>query len=339
MRIQTNVDLTPHSTFRLPARAGTFIVLESEADVTAWWKEYRSMASSWYVLGEGSNTFFVGDVPGVIQLSFTKMDFMRSQGGTGQAYVGAGVSWDEFVEASIDEGYSGLEALSAIPGLVGAAPVQNIGAYGRECKDVCVGVRAFDMKTGEWTKMSAAQCEFGYRTSVFKKNPSAYLIAGVWFKLNRASACTIPDYPGVLDALSSGDQRLPNPRAIREAITRVRWSKLPKPSELPNCGSCFENVIVPSETFEPLIAQYPDMPHWKVEGGYKLSSGWLIEQAGLKGFCLDNICVSDKHALVLVNRGGNSQALIELVQKIITTVEEKFGVTLRLEPNVVGLSS
>lgn len=345
MRIRTNVDLTNHSTFRLPAQARTFIVLETEADVMKWYREYRSMADSWYMLGEGSNTFFVGDVPGVVQLDFRQVDFSKGQGGSATAYVGSAVSWDEFVETSIEEGYSGIEALSAIPGTVGAAPVQNIGAYGTECKDVCLGVRAFDMQTGEWTKMSPSQCQFGYRTSVFKQNPNRYLITGVWFKLDRASLAKVPEYPGVLEAMHENDRQIgvpvcagrPTPRAIRTAITHIRWNKLPKPTELPNCGSCFENAIVDAETFENLISRYPEMPSWKTDTGYKISSGWLIDQAGLKGYCIDGICTYDKHALVLVNRGGNGKALLGLVDHIIKMVQERFGVTLRLEPNVVGL--
>ncbi|WP_055562321.1 UDP-N-acetylmuramate dehydrogenase, partial [Hymenobacter sp. AT01-02] len=248
----------------------------------------------------------------------------------------AGESWHGMVQYTLDQELSGIENLSLIPGTVGAAPLQNIGAYGAELKDTFDHLEALEISTGQLRTFSAAECGFGYRESVFKgplKNQ--YIVTGVVLRLHRQAQPNV-SYGAIkttLEDLGIGGE--PTPRQVSEAVMHIRRSKLPDPAQIGNAGSFFKNPEVSQAKFDELKAQYPEVPGYPVPGGVKVPAGWLIEQCGWKGMRRGAHGVHDKQALVLVNHGGaQGQDIRELAHDIITSVREKFGVELHPEVNI-----
>ena len=244
--------------------------------------------------------------------------------------------WDDFVRYCISQGWHGLENLVAIPGTVGAAPVQNVGAYGMEAKDVIHSVRAYELGTGVEHVFSNNECRFGYRDSIFKHElKGKYVVGSVLFRLHRTFAPDIR-YKALSDALSSAGITNPTPLQLADTIAEVRWSKLPRPEETGSAGSFFKNPIVSAEHYERLKAKYPDMVAYPVADGYKLAAGWLIERAGWKGRSLGRCGVYEKQALVLVNRGNCTGAdVIALADAITDDIQTRFGVTLEKEAIII----
>ena len=286
----------------------------------------------YYLLGEGSNTVFLGDFSGqIIHVANKGIKVLESE----EEFVltvAAGENWHKFVVYCLDNGIFGLENLALIPGTVGAAPVQNIGAYGLEVKDVISEVRGFNVRTGKFENLSANQCEFAYRDSIFK-GPlnNKFVITEVVFKLPKKWQANL-SY-GLLKELGS-----PTAKQVFDEVVRIRQSKLPDPKVEPNAGSFFKNPVITKEQANKLLVQYPNMPNYVVDAQHtKLAAGWLIEKAGLKGYQHGGICVSPKQALVLINKeSGSRDDLLELIKLIQTRVNQQFNIKLEHEVRLIG---
>ncbi len=250
--------------------------------------------------------------------------------------VGAGENWDDVVLQSVTRGFSGLEALSAIPGTVGAAPVQNIGAYGSEIKNTLVSVECFNLQSGKFENLSNADCQFAYRSSIFNgKEKGKYIITSVSLKLSK-NLPKIPEYADVKKYFIDLEIENPTLLQIRDAIVGIRLSKLPDPVKSPNVGSFFKNPILEKGSEAALRAASLGFPLFETEKGLKISAGFLIEKAGLKGKSFGNISVYDKNALVLTNNGKATFAELQSAKdEIIETVKKQFGIKLQPEPNFI----
>lgn len=287
------------------------------------------------VLGGGSNILFCNDFAGLVVHNRLQGIEMRDEGEHWLLHVAAGELWHPLVCHALEQGWHGLENLALIPGTVGAAPVQNIGAYGVELARFCAYVEAFSWQTGELERIDAADCRFGYRDSVFKHAyQDSHFITAVGLRLPKAWQ-PVAGY-GPLAAL--GEQ--PSAQAIFDTVCETRMAKLPDPAVLGNAGSFFKNPVVPMALAEGLKARYPQMPLYPAgEGLAKLAAGWLIDQCGLKGFAIGRAAVHQEQALVLVNLGGASaMELIALAAHVRDGVEQKFGVVLEHEVRFMGLT-
>lgn len=338
--LDTPVVLAPYSTFRIGGPAAGFAQLTALEEVPLIRETAARQNLPLFILGGGSNTIFTdGPVSRfIVQVGLRGRTVLEERGETVLVEAAAGESWDELVAWTVAEGWSGLEALSAIPGTVGAAPVQNIGAYGAEFSRVVREVIVIDLETGRPQSFSRADCGFAYRDSLFKRQaPGRFLITAVRLELGR-SAPQIPDYPSARKYFTERGLEHPSLAQIREGITAIRWSKLPNPALVPNCGSFFENPIVTHTQAAELAATYPEIPIFPYDDGHqKIAAGWLIDQAGLKGKDFGRVGTYDKNALVLVNRGGATFAdVTQAVTTIVTAVKEKFGIVLELEPNLIS---
>ena len=343
MIITTNEKLAPLTTMQVGGIVEKCITLESIDDLPAL-SEYLEACSEpqIFILGGGSNTSFAKEVHRVVVRPQFFGKEVKLLDGKVRVTVQAGEDWDEFVAWCVDHNYQGVEALSAIPGTVGAAPIQNIGAYGTEVEQVIESVLVYDLGEQVLKTFSHEDCQFGYRDSFFKRQKeSRYIICAVVFLLSvlqNNKTEIVPEYRGVPEKVTE----LANGGAVtlemvRQAITDIRWSKLPRPSELPNMGSFFKNPIVTTDVAASLLESFPDAPHWQTDTGVKLAAGWLIDQASLKNFCLGPVCTYEKSALILVNKGGASLDDIKALRDYIKgKVQEKFGVLLEVEPNLVG---
>lgn len=336
MKVTPNPSLEGLNTLRLAASAHSLVEIENEEDVVLLpcFEPDRDL-----VLGGGSNVVFLSDVPGTVYLNrLPGIDVVEENEGRVIVEAGAGVGWHELVMWSVGRGLGGIENLALIPGSVGAAPIQNIGAYGVELESVLETVTAWDWLTCSWTTLSREDCRFGYRDSLFRtENPNRYLITSLRLSLSRRFD-PILDYAGLGDEL--GDEA-PTPRSVAEAVIRLRRRKLPDPGLVGNVGSFFKNPVVEKAVGEELLSRHAGMPSWPVENGKtKLSAGWMIEACGLKGVKQGGARVSEQHALVLVNEGGASgHDVSALSVQVRKAVFENFGIHLEPEPRLVDFSS
>ncbi|MBL4915587.1 UDP-N-acetylmuramate dehydrogenase [Shewanella schlegeliana] len=286
------------------------------------------------ILGGGSNVIFCDDFNGTVVLVETKGIDITEDIGNYYLSVAAGENWHELVCFCLDHGFAGMENLALIPGTVGAAPIQNIGAYGVEMEQFCDWVEYVDLTTGEYNRLSAERCEFGYRDSIFKRQLlGKALITQVGFKLPKQWRPEL-EY-GPLKAINVDGV---TPRQVFDCICETRLSKLPDPKVLGNAGSFFKNPVIDSTKFDILSKSYPSIvgyPHGA--GKTKVAAGWLIDSAGLKGFKVGGAAVHDKQALVLVNTGdATSEDVVILAGSIVEKIEQKFGITLEAEPRMIG---
>lgn len=333
LTIQKQVDLRPYNSFGVSQRAAYFADIQDPADL----KEAREYAASKrlavLVLGQGSNTLFINDFPGLIL-------YMNIQGieilpGAGLLRAAAGENWHELVKYSLQKSLYGLENLALIPGTVGAAPIQNIGAYGVELERFFVELEAFDLKTGELRHMSKADCQFAYRDSVFKQDPAQKLVVtSVTLQL-----CPEPElelgYKGLIEALE-GQQE--TPQAVFDAVCAIRSSKLPDPGQIGNAGSFFKNPVISRSKLESLRASHPDLPAWDTEDPdlVKIPAAWLLDQKGWKGKQRGGAAVHEDHALVLVNRGeATGEDVVLLAQDMSSSILQGFGIALQTEVRIV----
>ena len=288
------------------------------------------------VIGGGSNLLLTRDIDAlVLHMASRGRRVLSDDGERIVVEAEAGEPWHPFVQWTLAQGYCGLENLSLIPGTVGAAPMQNVGAYGVEIKDVFVGLTALDRETGELRDFGLAECAFGYRDSLFKRNPGRWLILRVRFALSRTLQAHL-DYGPVRQRLAEQGVTEPTAQAISEAICSIRREKLPDPAELGNAGSFFKNPVVSAEQVERIRAQYPGVVAYpQADGQVKLAAGWLIEQAGWKGHREGDAGVHRLQSLVLVNYGQASGAQMHaLARRIQADILERFGVELEMEPNL-----
>lgn len=287
-------------------------------------------------IGGGSNLLFTGDFPGTVMHSCIR--FLRTVGDDGDDILveaGAGVKFDDFVDWSCSMGYWGAENLSLIPGEVGAAAVQNIGAYGVEAKDIIVRVNCFDRLKNDMVVFENSDCDYGYRHSFFKSEAAKgrYIITEVLFRLTREYSPKL-DYGGIRAAVAGKDMN--SPGDIRRAIIDIRRSKLPDPEETGSAGSFFKNPVVSRETFDRICSEQEDgvtVPHYDVADGVKIPAAWMIDQCGFKGKSLGGAAVYEKQPLVIVNRSGDAspEDIIRLENSIIDAVRDRFGVELHPE--------
>lgn len=335
MNIQHNISLLPYNTFGIGCNASEFVSIQSYEEFIQLLPQIQS--KSFLFLGGGSNVLFTKDFDGlVIQNQLKGIEIIEENDEHVEIAVKSGEIWHELVLWTLEKGFFGLENLSLIPGSVGAAPMQNIGAYGEEIKNWCTKVNAINLKTGELATFSNEACEFGYRESIFKRKlKNQYFIYEVHFKLDkkRAVNCNYGDIKKVLE--DKGIEN-PTPKDVSDAVIEIRSSKLPNPKELGNAGSFFKNPVISSSLFQQLQEKYPLMPHYPDTNGIKIPAGWLIEQSGFKGKIVGNTGSHAKQALVIVNYGkATGEEIFNYSQTIIDHVKESYGIELEREVNII----
>ena len=338
MIVQENVQLNSFNTFGIAAQARYFAEVSTIEQVKALLQnpDYQSLER--LILGGGSNILLTKNFEGlVIKIAIKGLEIMQETADNIWLKVGAGVVWHDLVMHCVNNNYAGMENLSLIPGTVGAAPMQNIGAYGVEIKEVFDSLEALDIATGQVVVFDKATCNFGYRESIFKHEAKGkYIILNVTFKLNRKPSFHV-EYGAIKDTLADMGVTEFSVKAISDAVIKIRQSKLPNPAEIGNAGSFFKNPEIPKVQFEKLKIDFPALPCYPInDTTVKVPAGWLIEQAGWKGQRFGGVGVHNKQALVLVNYGGGKgQEIKELSEKIQASVNLKFGIMLSVEVNFV----
>lgn len=335
--VQPQVSLKAFNSFGIDVRAQLFAEAHSDADVREALAYAAAQQLPLLVIGGGSNLLLTQDIPALV-LRMATQGIRVLHEDTQQVVVEAeaGEAWHPFVLWTLEQGFSGLENLSLIPGTVGAAPMQNIGAYGVEIKDVFAGLTALDRETGELRDFDLQACAFAYRDSLFKQQVGRWVILRVRFALSREQHVHL-DYGPVRQHLQAAGISAPTAKDVSRAICAIRSEKLPDPAELGNAGSFFKNPLVPVALAERLRCEHPGLVSYPAGAGLeKLAAGWLIEQAGWKGFREGDAGVHRLQALVLVNYGQASGAqLLELAQRIQADIASRFAVQLEIEPNVL----
>ena len=338
MLVRENFNLQKLNTFGVDVTAGKAVIIENFDDITELADSNLYRKEPVFVLGQGSNVLFVHDFQGVVILNrLMGKEVVEEDDDYIFLRVNAGESWSELVDYTVSMGWGGLENLSLIPGTVGAAPVQNIGAYGVELKDVLDCVEVFDLNTGELKMFSPKQCKLGYRTSIFKANGTGkYMVTSILLKLNRLPELNIR-YKALKEYFEQNPVGEITIRKVSEAVKAIRRSKLPDTSVLGSAGSFFKNPVVSTETAGQLQSRFPGIPVFDMgDHSHKVSAGWLIEQCGWKGKRSGNAGVYEKQALVLVNYGNaTGKEIYDLSQQIVESVHEKFGILLEREVTVV----
>ena len=337
-RLQRDADLRALNTFGVPARAPWLLQVNAPHTLAEALALEQLRGLPLLPLGGGSNLLFAGDAPGtVLVVGSDRIDLLDAAGAQVRVRAEAGAQWHRLVMWSVEQGLSGLENLALIPGSVGAAPIQNIGAYGVEAGERIVAVDAWDRVAGAPVRLDREACAFGYRDSAFKRQPERWIITAVEFELSRGVRPQL-DYAGLADELQAMGVAAPGPREIAAAVTRIRQRKLPDPARVGNAGSFFKNPLVPEAQADALRAAHPALPVFPAgEGARKLSAAWLIDACGWKGAREGDAGVSAAHALVLVNHGNaTGLQLLDLARRIAASVQARFGVVLEPEPRLVG---
>jgi len=336
MHIEHGTDLAPLNTFGVPARADTLVRLRSPGEAHDLLRRPALMAGPLLILGGGSNLLFTADWPGLVLLPHIfDREILETQGEFVTVAGGAGENWDAFVRWTLGLGLGGLENLALIPGTLGAAPIQNIGAYGVELRDHLLWVEAIDLREQRSCRFYNADCGFAYRDSVFKREPGRLLITRVAFRLSRRPELEL-DYGEVRDELAAAGIASPTALQVADAVSAIRRRKLPDPTQIGNAGSFFRNPVVPAAQAARLSAEHAGMPQFAAYGGVKIPAGWLIEACGWKGHRAGDAGVHIGHALVLVNHGNATGGQIAaLARQIVASVSERFGVTLEPEVRIV----
>ncbi len=335
--LSKNISIKNYNTFRLDYKSEFFYSISSEDEATEVILEAASSQNPLLILGGGSNLLFTADYKGtIIHPEIKGINIEETHSDYVIVSAGAGVGWDSFAEWTVDNGFGGIENLSLIPGTVGAAPVQNIGAYGVEVKDTIAKVRAVSVENASVREFMNTECMFGYRSSIFKGDlKGRYLITRVYFKLASNPSLNL-NYGSLANEVSKlGGATLKN---VRDSVINIRRNKLPDPEIIGNAGSFFKNPVVDLTTAELLRKRYPQIPCYKdASGGIKLAAGWLIEQCGWKGKKTGNTGVYDKQALVIVNYGeASGPEIFNFSEEIRKSVWYRFEVELEREVEVVG---
>ncbi len=331
-----NAPLATRNTLRVNARARLLAEINDASKLTELLDFPAVRNGKLLVLGEGSNMLFTGHYDGTVLAMATRGVQVEQDGDVARIAVAAGERWDDFVRWTLGQGYAGLENLILIPGTVGAAPIQNIGAYGTEVAEFIDSVEAWDTQERRVAVLDRAACAFAYRDSVFKHQPGRYIVTAVRFALPRSRALRT-DYAGIAEELVRMGVDKPAPFHVAEAVVHLRTKKLPDPAVIGNAGSFFKNPLVDAALGEALKREHPELVSWVGhDGRWKLSAAWLIETSGFKGQREGDAGISNRHALVLVNHGrATGGELWAFAQKVIEGVRAKFGVTLEPEPVVV----
>jgi UDP-N-acetylmuramate dehydrogenase len=339
LQIKENISLLPYNTFQIAAQAKYFVVVKSVGDIQSLVTSEIFRSQPFMILGGGSNLLLTRDFDGlVIKNELKGIQVISESDKSITLKVGAGESWHDLVMYCVERNYGGIENLSLIPGTVGAAPMQNIGAYGVEVKEVIHNVEAIELSSGEVKIFSNEECEFGYRESVFKqKLKGRYFISSITLSVTKTNHVFHVNYGAIREVLLQNGEKDVSVKKISDAVISIRKSKLPDPNVIGNAGSFFKNPTVDAAFFESLKRKFPDIPSFPAEHGMvKIPAGWLIEKNGWKGKTLENIGVHKHQALVLVNYGGgNGKKIWELAMQIQSSVKENFNITLQPEVNIV----
>jgi UDP-N-acetylmuramate dehydrogenase len=339
MRLEPDKSLRHLNTFGIEASAKYFAEVRSLEDFDALRSEPPYARERRFVLGGGSNILLQADFDGiVIKNSIPGIEILREDDDHVWLRAGAGEVWHGFVEFCVGRGFAGIENLSLIPGQVGAAPMQNIGAYGVEVESTCESVEVVHLTSGERATFTRAGCEFGYRDSVFKRRyKDQFMVAAVTFRLDKVPRFEVGygDIRRTLDEMGVTELSI---RAVSDAVIRIRSSKLPDPKVIGNAGSFFQNPVVAREQFERIASQHSSVPHYPQRGGgVKVPAGWLIEQCGWKGRVVGRAGVHARQALVLVNHGGaTGEEIQRLAADVRRSVQERFGIELVPEVELVA---
>lgn len=334
-QLKSQQNLKSYNSFGIDAHASFFLEIENEVQAREFLIDNISNPLPLYILGGGSNILLTGDLHAVVlKNQILGKEIVEEDENHVYLRVGAGENWHEFVCYCLEHNWGGVENLSLIPGTVGAAPIQNIGAYGVELKDVFVRLEAMDMRTGIMKVFDKEACAFGYRDSIFKRAAKdKYFICRVILRLSKQHVLHTK-----YGALAAELEKIGGPADIQklsEAVVRIRQRKLPDPVLIGNAGSFFKNPLISQQKFEELRSVYPDIPHYPQENGVKLPAAWLIQSCGWKGKRFENYGVHEQQALVLVNYGGaKGKDILELSRDIQASVEDTFGIELHREVNV-----
>ena len=337
--IKENVDIKEYTTFKIGGKFRYFIELSDPQMLREVYKFAKEKNLPILILGGGSNMVLPDGVleSVVIKIHFLGFNIISDTKEYTEIKVGAGDNWDSFVERVVKINLSGIEAMSAIPGTVGATPVQNVGAYGQETKDTLFSVDVFDIKERIFKTLSNADCKFGYRDSIFKNEAKGkYVITSVTYKLSKDKPI-LPDYPGVKRYFIENNINSVTLENIRKAIIEIRKNKLPNPKDIPNVGSFFKNPIVTKDVADKIKNKYSKAKFFPVDSKFvKIPAGWLIENAELKGKLFGHISIYKNNALVLVNDGmATYDDVIHVRDEIIKIVFKKFDITLETEPEFI----
>jgi UDP-N-acetylmuramate dehydrogenase len=336
--IRQDVDLKPLNTFGISAQARYYTELHTVAEFAEVQQTEIFKNQPVLIIGGGSNLLFTKDFEGLVIRNCLKgISVEENSSDSVLLRVSAGEVWHELVMWTIAQGYAGLENLSLIPGCVGASPMQNIGAYGVEIKEVFEKLEALSMRDGSLKSFDKKACEFGYRESVFKrKYKNQFMITAVYFRLKKNAAVNT-SYGAITAQLQEMGVTQPSIKDVSDAVIAIRRSKLPDPAVTGNAGSFFKNPEISAELYKKVHSSFPDVVAYPLaDGRYKLAAGWLIEQAGLKGFEIEGAAVHLKQALVLINKGGaTGNSVLRLSEEVIKRVKEKYGVELEREVNIV----
>jgi UDP-N-acetylmuramate dehydrogenase len=331
-----NFQLKPYNTFGLPCITSEYFSFSTEEQLVEFIKSGSAVNKKVLVLGGGSNILFTRDFDGlVLHPEIPGITLEKITDDYAEVSVGAGTVWDDFVEWTVEHGFYGIENLSLIPGLSGAAPVQNIGAYGVEAKDTIIKIRMVMLSDSSAIEINGSDCRFGYRDSIFKhelKNKT--IVTRVWFRLSVKPVLNVTYGDIATEVEGLGEMNLRN---VRQAVINIRRRKLPDPSVTGNAGSFFKNPVVTQGNFSELLSQYPDMPHYDLpDGTVKLAAGWLIDRCGWKGKRIGNAGLHPKQALVLVNYGdATGKEIASLGEEISASVKDAFGIDLFHEVEII----
>ncbi len=339
MKIEEYISAKHFSTFKIGGTIRYFTIAKDSEEIRSALQFADEKNIPCIIIGEGSNTIWTDtehDVL-VLQIDMKEVEIISHSDEDAVWKIGAGLHWDTLVQKTIEEGYFGIECLSGIPGSVGAAPVQNIGAYGQEIQDVLVSVEAYDIFEKKEKILTNAQCRFSYRNSIFKSTEKGrYVVTSMTVKLLKKKLRG-HTYESLQKYFDEHQIHQPTLVDIRKAVLNIRSIKLPNPTIIPNCGSFFENPILSMDQIEMLKEKYPDMKIFPTENNtlVKIPAGWLIEKAGLKGKQFGNIKIYENNALVLTNAGNATyEELLQVKTEIAKKVKDMFGIDLEMEPNI-----
>jgi UDP-N-acetylmuramate dehydrogenase len=339
MTIRENVDLQSLNTFGIKVSASRFVTIKSTEEARTLFQSPIFKNSKHLILGGGSNVLFTKDFDGlVVKVELRGIDIVSENENTLTLKVASGEVWHQFVSYCVERNLGGVENLSLIPGTIGAAPIQNIGAYGVEIRSILTYVEAIEINTGAIRMFSNAECKFGYRDSIFKQHEKGkYLISSITLTLTKRNHQFNTSYGAIEETLKQQGVTEPTVKSISDAVTHIRKSKLPDPQVVGNAGSFFKNPTIENKLYESIKKDYPTFPSFPSGDGHvKIPAAWLIEQCGWKGKTFDHIGVHKNQALVLVNYGGgDGKKIWQLALDIKASVEQKFNIVLQPEVNVI----
>jgi UDP-N-acetylmuramate dehydrogenase len=336
MEIHTNIPLKNYTTMRLGGNARFMTEAHTPEDIASVYRNAKTQNLPIFILGGGSNVIVHDEGFGgiVVRNRIPGFEIIDDQPSTTTIRIGAGENWDEVVKRTVDLNLNGIEAMSAIPGTAGAAPIQNVGAYGQEIADTLLSLEAYDSQTDSFIVLQNADCGFSYRHSIFRGHAAGrYVVTSITLQLYK-TAPQPPFYKAIEDYFTANNITLYTPQVIRETVIQIRTDKLPDPKLTPNTGSFFKNAIIEDWQLNELKIKYPDMPSYDMpDGTFKIPTGWLIEQTGLKGQLIHGMRVHNKNALVLINESATSyQDLAAAREQISGAVRDHFRITIEQEP-------